>query len=135
MVLGASKSSSPFAIGGAAGQERTAAGQRNGRGPRGEVDERHEPDVGVAARPLGERVALAGVPDAGADAVQCGDLEASALGLGRPQVDEALSQRRVVEQIGTVEPQLDRADLDRRQLAVGNDGVTLQVTVEHYGDT
>ena len=43
--------------------------------------------------------------------MQCsdGDLQAGGLGLGGPQVDEALAQRRVVEQVGAAE---DRVTFD-----------------------
>ena len=44
------------------------------------------------------------------EAAERADLEPCLVGLAGPEVHEALPQRRVVEQVGAVETQLDRGD-------------------------
>ena len=57
-----------------------------------------------------QRPALVGQLLAGAEALQTIDVEPGLLGLGLPQVDQAAAQRRVVEQVGPVQVQLDVGD-------------------------
>ena len=45
--------------------------------------------------------------------------------------DEALSQRWIVEQVGTLQAEFDRGDRHRRQLGAIDDGVAGEIAVEH----
>ena len=66
--------------------------------------------------------------------VQRGDLQSGALGLGRPQVDQTLAQRRVVEQVGRRSSVRVTLQMCTGSILVDFDDVAAEFAVEHDHD-